>query len=296
MASVLGTPGETANKRAMEATQAAALAEAQSLSQEMRDKFVKKNHEFKASQEAARKNEERLKKEIDDVRSKLSRSQEDASTAAQTLKMQRMEEAERYEREIEQLKDHNNKLLNDMDSALRSVPDKLKVDSDRLRSAKAEVERSLEVKDKELATTLKKTAEGKDRALGLQKEQYEFWLAKKNEELRAFGEDFAAYKAEKTSQLNAMEKQVLYLFDYCNTLATMIQNFERGLYPVYEKSGVKSAQFPDKSKPGPMPAELLRDLQKYKKRAEDFARAHPTAITSASLGRMVSSAGLQGAG
>ena len=74
--------------------------------------------------------------------------------------------------------------------------------------------------------------------------------------LQAYIADFEAYEVAKTSQLNEVEKHSLYLFEYSNALATIIMNFEKGLYPVYEKSGVKAAAIPDKAKPGPMSAEV----------------------------------------
>ena len=97
-----------------------ALQEAQALSREMKEKFVKKNNEFRAAQDVARNNELRLKKEIDEYRTKVTNLSETmtARTLEHELKIE--ESAARYEKEIEQLKDHNNKLLNDMDAALRS--------------------------------------------------------------------------------------------------------------------------------------------------------------------------------
>lgn len=79
-----------------------------------------------------------------------------------------------------------------------------------------------------------------------------------------------------------VERQALYLFDYSNSLAIILQNFEKGLYPVYEKSGIKAVQIPEKVKPGPIAPDVLKELIKYKKRAEDFMKAHPTAITKTS--------------
>jgi len=254
----------------------------------MKDKFNKKNNEFRAAQEAARVNEERLKKDIDELRGKVSRLHEELAGNNQTWKMAKMDEAERYERELELVRDHNNKLLNDMDAALRNVPDKLKVDSGTLKSAEQNAMRLVEAKDKEMSLALKNMAAEKDKALSLQKEQYEYWLNKKSDEMKAYIADFEAYKVAKTSQLNEVEKHSLYLFEYSNALATIIMNFEKGLYPVYEKSGVKAAAIPDKAKPGPMSAEVLRDLSKYKKRAEDFIKAHPTASTTSGIGRVAS--------
>ena len=72
----------------------------------------------------------------------------------------------------------------------------------------------------------------------------------------------------------------MHLFDYCNALATIMANFDKGLYPVYEKTGIKAVNFPDKAKPGPMAADTLRDLTKYKKRADDFIKSHPTNLTA----------------
>jgi hypothetical protein len=57
------------------------------------------------------------------------------------------------------------------------------------------------------------------------------------------------FSPEKTAQINTLEKHTIHLFDYSNALATIMANFDKGLYPVYEKTGIKAVQFPEKSKP-----------------------------------------------
>eukprot|EP00802_Teleaulax_amphioxeia_P003314 Tamp_03317.p1 GENE.Tamp_03317~~Tamp_03317.p1 ORF type:complete len:600 (+),score=234.07 Tamp_03317:1581-3380(+) len=260
--------------------QSQALAEAQALSREMKDKFVKKNNEFRAAQEAARNNEARLKKEIDEYRNKVATVTETLNANTQKLQLQNEETVTRYDKEIDQLKDHNNKLLNDMDAALRSVPEKLRVDSDKLRTTEATIRANAEAKEKEMLAQLEKQTKDAARDLELQREQYEYWLTLKTEELKTLLAEFQTYKSEKVAQVNTLEKHCMHLFDYCNALATIMANFDKGLYPVYEKTGIKAVNFPDKAKPGPMAADTLRDLTKYKKRADDFIKSHPTNLTA----------------
>ena len=81
-----------------------ALQEAQAVARELKEKFNKKNAEFRAAQEAARKNEERLKKDIDEYRGKLSATTEDLQQTVQRLKMEKQDEAQRLEKEMDQLK------------------------------------------------------------------------------------------------------------------------------------------------------------------------------------------------
>ncbi|EKX41707.1 hypothetical protein GUITHDRAFT_153719 [Guillardia theta CCMP2712] len=255
-----------------------ALAEAQAMSKEMKEKFVRKNNEFRAAQEASRKNEERLKREIEDYRQKLFSLQEESNSKVQSLEMQLESQQAKFEGEIEQLSQNNSRLINDMDAALRSVPEKLKLDSEKLRGMDATIQQASAKKDAELTEALRKAAENSEKMLGLQREQYEYWLNKKNEDLKNFITEFEEYKTERTAQVNSLESHALYLFDYCNALATVIANFEKGLYPVYEKSGIKAVQIPQKDKPQLMSPEVLRDLSKYRKRADDFIKAHPTGL------------------
>ena len=35
------------------------------------------------------------------------------------------------------------------------------------------------------------------------------------------------YKSDKTKQINGLENNAMYLFDYCNQLATLIANYEK---------------------------------------------------------------------
>uniref|UniRef100_A0A7S0ECQ6 Kinesin motor domain-containing protein n=1 Tax=Hanusia phi TaxID=3032 RepID=A0A7S0ECQ6_9CRYP len=256
-----------------------ALAEAQAMSKEMKEKFVRKNNEFRAAQESSRKNEERLKREIEDYRQKLFGLQEEMTAKVQNLEMQLESQQTKFEGEIEQLRENNSRLINDMDAALRSVPEKLKLDSEKLRAMDATIMQASAKKDAELTEALRKAAENSEKMLGLQREQYEYWLNKKNEDLKSFIAEFEEYKAERTAQVNTLESHALYLFDYCNALATVIANFEKGLYPVYEKSGIKAVQIPNKDKPQLMSPEVLRDLSKYRKRADDFIKSHPTGLS-----------------
>ena len=54
------------------------------------------------------------------------------------------------DKELDQLKDHNNKLMNDMDAALRAVPEKLRVDSEKLRGLDDKMKAFADQKEKEL--------------------------------------------------------------------------------------------------------------------------------------------------
>jgi len=257
-----------------------ALQEAQAVARELKEKFNKKNAEFRAAQEAARKNEERLKKDIDEYRGKLSATTEDLQQTVQRLKMEKQDEAQRLEKEMDQLKEHNNKLLNDMDNALRNVPERLRVDTSKLKDVDAKVAAARDGMQAQLSEALKKAAADQEKNMDLQRTQYEYWLKKKTDELTSFVDQFDTYKAEKTKQINTLEKNSLYLFDYSNQLATLIANFEKGNYPVYEKAGVKAIAFPHKDKPDPMLTDTIKDVLKYKKRADDFVRTRPTGLAA----------------
>mmetsp|Transcript_611 Transcript_611/g.1410 ORF Transcript_611/g.1410 Transcript_611/m.1410 type:complete len:905 (-) Transcript_611:222-2936(-) len=271
-----------------------ALSEAQAISRDLKEKFNKKNMEFRAAQEAARRNEERLKRDIDEYRGKVSTVSEDMQQTVQQLKIGKHEEAQRYEREMDLLKEHNNKLLNDMDNALRSVPERLRVDTSRIKETEARVAGIKEEMHTEMTKDNKKAAEDQTKNLELQRAQYEFWLKKKTDELAVFVEQFDQYKIDKTKQINALENNAIYLFDYSNKLATLIANYEKGNYPVYEKAGIKAIAFPDKDKPDAMMVDTIKEVLKYKKRADDFVRGRPTGL-EASFTEETPAANLRGA-
>ena len=131
-----------------------------------------------------------------------------------------------------------------------------------------------------MLAALEKQTRDSNRALELQREQYEYWLTMKTDDLKTLLAEFEHYKVDKTSQVNVLEKHCMHLFDYCNALATIMSNFDKGLYPVYEKTGIKAVQFNEKQKPGPMALDTIRDVLKFKKRADDFIKGHPTGLTS----------------
>jgi hypothetical protein len=60
----------------------------------------------------------------------------------------------------------------------------IQVDSGTLKSAEQNAMRLVEAKDKEMSLALKNMAAEKDKALSLQKEQYEYWLNKKSDEMK----------------------------------------------------------------------------------------------------------------
>jgi hypothetical protein len=167
------------------------------------------------------------------------------------------------------------------------------------RYTEQRIRENAEAKDKEMTVALEKSSKDAARVLELQREQYEFWLTAKTDELKTMLAQFNVYKAEKTSQLNTLEKHSIHLFDYCNALATIMANFDKGLYPVYEKTGIKTVHFPPQAKPGPMSADTIRDILKFKKRADEFIRGHPPALTvtfteANPLGRTLSNANIGG--
>ena len=167
-----------------------------------------------------------------------------------------------------------------MDNALRNVPERLRVDTSKLKDVDAKVAAARDGMQAQLSEALKKAAADQEKNMDLQRTQYEYWLKKKTDELTSFVDQFDTYKAEKTKQINTLEKNSLYLFDYSNQLATLIANFEKGNYPVYEKAGVKAIAFPHKDKPDPMLTDTIKDVLKYKKRADDFVCTRPTGLAA----------------
>jgi len=182
-----------------------------------------------------------------------------------------MQTQTRYDKEIVQVNDNNRRLLEEMNKTMDSMPSNYKETCEVLRSLQSHRSDERSKVEAEFQTVIRRMDESKEKALAQQKEQYEYWLEKKVSELRGFVAQYNEYKEAKTSELEVLENQLLQTFSYSQALAGIIENYENGLYAVYEKAGVKVVQIPSAHKPLPLSDELMRTVNKYRQRALDYS-------------------------
>jgi hypothetical protein len=105
------------------------------------------------------------------------------------------------------------------------------------------------------------------------KEQYEFWLKKRDDETKRFVSEFAAFRDAKTAELDGAMTEIRALYKYVAVVTNILQNLESGSYPLSEKSGVKAYAIPDLHKAG-MSLDSRRTalVQGFTKHAESYLR------------------------
>ena len=129
---------------------------------------------------------------------------------------------------------------------------------------------------------------------------YEYWLDKKIQEFKACVTPIYTYRIYlaiscssphlppccsyvtqqselqqvKDGHISELEKQVMALFNFGQKLTTIIANHEHGMYPVYEKSGIRTVQIPSSHKPGALGDDVMRGIRAIMQRANTFLDTH----------------------
>jgi hypothetical protein len=249
---------------------------------ELKDKLTKRNSDVRELKESTKATEDKLRSDLDTYRKKLAARDEEIKR----LQMQAKEDAslltQKSSAEIAALTENNGKLVAQMMATVNAIPIELKGKSDAARDVQAAVEQGKEAVTKIYEARFKELNESKNKALDVQKTQYEFWLDKKIQEFKAFVTQQTELQQQKDAQINELEKQVMSLFNFGQKLTTIISNHEHGMYPVYEKSGIRTVQIPSSHKPGALGDDVMRNIRAIMQRANSFLDTHDVNATGAS--------------
>mmetsp|Transcript_16263 Transcript_16263/g.38244 ORF Transcript_16263/g.38244 Transcript_16263/m.38244 type:complete len:893 (+) Transcript_16263:50-2728(+) len=258
---------------------------------DLKEKLSKRGLELRELRESFAASEVQLRTELDNQRKKAQATHNDLREYRDQTEDRIAQQAERYQKEIEILKEHNQKLLEEMNKTMDALPQNFKRTSEQMRTIQSNKHDERVKQEAEFQDIIKRMEASQEAALQQQHEQYEYWLDKKVQELRSFVKQYNAYKQAKQEELETLEAQVISVFDYAQALAHIIENYETGLYAVYEKSGIKVVQVNPAHRPVPLSEDLCRVIGKYKQRAADFAEINRLAAENSSNSVSLSSTG-----
>lgn len=118
----------------------------------------------------------------------------------------------------------------------------------------------------------------KDEQIKNLKEQGQYFLNKKDEELRKFVAEYEAYKKAKDAEVKQLSAESEYLHAWAMSMNAIVQRVEEGAYVVKERSGMRTLTIPLREKPGSLDVDVLANkadaartfLQETSKSAPDF--------------------------
>ena len=178
---------------------------------------------------------------------------------------------------FESLHDRHRKLQSEMAALQASIPAaaggavgvadvETELESER-RLAEETRLRNVELDLKESHTAefenLERTKDGQIKNL---KDQTAYFLAKKDDELRAADAEHERYRKEKEAECERLHKECEYLHGWAMSMNAVVENVEAGAYPFVEAGGLRTLTIPAGDKPGTL------DVPQLASRAEDARR------------------------
>ncbi len=98
--------------------------------------------------------------------------------------------------------------------------------------------RSHLLNETQLRATLRAHEFSKHAELENLKQQYEFWLNKRNVEAVRFVEDFNAYRAKTKERLKGAETELLRVYRHARSLSRVVEKIRKGEYPMRQTGRV----------------------------------------------------------
>lgn len=106
----------------------------------------------------------------------------------------------------------------------------------------------------------------KDSQIKNLKDQTAYFLARKDDEIRALTLEHDTYRREKEAECERLHKECEHLHGWAMTMNSVLENVESGAYPVVEAGGLRTLTIPLGEKPGAL------DVPRLASRAEDARR------------------------
>ena len=198
---------------------------------------------------------------------------------------------------FESLHDRHRKLQSEMAALQASIPAaaggavgvadvETELESER-RLAEETRLRNVELDLKESHTAefenLEQTKDGQIKNL---KDQTAYFLAKKDDELRAADAEHERYRKEKEAECERLHKECEYLHGWAMSMNAVVENVEAGAYPFVEAGGLRTLTIPAGDKPGTL------DVPQLASRAEDARRFLEETSTMFRTGASVGAGGV----
>jgi len=178
---------------------------------------------------------------------------------------------------FESLHDRHRKLQSEMAALQASIPAaaggavgvadvETELESERRLAEETRLRNvELDLKESHVAEfeNLERTKDGQIKNL---KDQTAYFLAKKDDELRAADAEHERYRKEKEAECERLHKECEYLHGWAMSMNAVVENVEAGAYPFVEAGGLRTLTIPAGDKPGTL------DVPQLASRAEDARR------------------------
>lgn len=178
---------------------------------------------------------------------------------------------------FESLHDRHRKLQSEMAALQASIPAaaggavgvadvETELESERRLAEETRLRNvELDLKESHVAEfeNLERTKDGQIKNL---KDQTAYFLAKKDDELRAADAEHTRYRKEKEAECERLHKECEYLHGWAMSMNAVVENVEAGAYPFVEAGGLRTLTIPAGDKPGTL------DVPQLASRAEDARR------------------------
>lgn len=164
----------------------------------------------------------------------MKRSNQQLSTELSN-KTQKLEDLQRmmtetHGQQIDDLVNHNQKLLQQQHAVMSSIPQSLMFNTKLLQDAqKANEKITLEERIK-FSKELKALEFGRQAEIQNIKQQYEYWLDKKHAEAKKFVSDFNLYREKKNAIIAALEGEIIKLYNYSVGVKDVVEGIGQGRY------------------------------------------------------------------
>ena len=178
---------------------------------------------------------------------------------------------------FESLHDRHRKLQSEMAALQASIPAaaggavgvadvETELESERRLAEETRLRNvELDLKESHVAEfeNLERTKDGQIKNL---KDQTAYFLAKKDDELRAADAEHERYRKDKEAECERLHKECEYLHGWAMSMNAVVENVEAGAYPFVEAGGLRTLTIPAGDKPGTL------DVPQLASRAEDARR------------------------
>jgi chemotaxis protein histidine kinase CheA len=199
------------------------------------------NNELKQKYKSKKAQLEKTNKDYEDLSREYSRSKQSwqhreyelAHSVKEKLNVSKgMEQLlnQKHQEAYRELIQMNQEILSQQLTSLTNLPNQitsLTQTNKKHECLKEEIMKSFKIATEQ---TIKELEESRLLELSNQKAQYEYWLTQKEEKLEEMSRSFNSYRVKKANQLKRCELEIIKLFQYVDSLETILRKAENGEY------------------------------------------------------------------
>ena len=196
----------------------------------------------------------RLRQQLSDAKSGRDDAESHRLQFEEEIKLRSEQERVRLEGDMEALRAQMQQMAVKMDRA------------ERENGAKAEEERKrrdarVESAEDRVREQVAAAAAEKLRQVENIKQQSQYHLNKKADEVSLLRSEVARLKSQREDEMKSLQEEVEYLVAYGDKATDLLKKVEGGSYPVTEKGGLRAFKIPQRDRPGALHGDRLKTLK-----------------------------------